>query len=71
MFGQRGDRHGLDHHGSFVLEGPPNRNERQVNYHYSDCLRAHKNYVGSRFLFTNSFSPHEDSRVGLAQPDRS
>jgi hypothetical protein len=64
-------RQGLDRHGSFVLEGPTNHNERQVNYYYSDCLRAHKNYVGSKFPFTNSFRPHEDSRVGLAQLDRS
>ena len=27
----------------------PNRNERQANYHCSDCLRAYKNYVGSTF----------------------
>jgi hypothetical protein len=42
-------RQGLDRHGSFVLEGPTNRNERQINYLYSHCLRAHKNYVGSKF----------------------
>jgi hypothetical protein len=63
--------HGLDRHGSFVVEVQTNRNERQADYHYSDCLCAYKNYVGSTFPLQTRFSAHEDSRVGLAQPDRS